>query len=224
MEREINWKEISDGRLYEDNDMVKADCGDCSGCSACCRGMGQSILLDPLDIYRITGYLETDFSSLLDRYLELQVVDGMILPNLKMTEKKDSCAFLNEEGRCSIHPARPGICRIFPLGRLYEEGTFRYFLQIHECRKQNRAKIKVKKWIDTPQTAQNRQYICDWHYFLKDAEKVLQKQEEETRKNWNLYLVRLFFMKNYRQEEAFYPQFYERYFEALDVLESLKEE
>ncbi len=36
MKREIDWKEISDGKLYSLNDMVKADCGDCKGCSACC--------------------------------------------------------------------------------------------------------------------------------------------------------------------------------------------
>lgn len=52
MEREIDLKAVSDGRLYGANDMVKADCGDCEGCSACCRGMGTSIILDPLDIFR----------------------------------------------------------------------------------------------------------------------------------------------------------------------------
>ncbi len=51
MEREIDLKEISDGKLYSSSDMVKADCGDCKGCSACCQGMGSSILLDPYDIY-----------------------------------------------------------------------------------------------------------------------------------------------------------------------------
>ena len=29
MEREIDLKEISDGKLYEANDMVKAGCDDC---------------------------------------------------------------------------------------------------------------------------------------------------------------------------------------------------
>ncbi len=37
----------------------------------------------------------------------LRVVDGVILPHLKMTEQSDRCSFLNEEGRCSIHDARP---------------------------------------------------------------------------------------------------------------------
>lgn len=40
MKRNVNLEEISDGRLYDENDMVKAGCDDCKGCSACCRGMG----------------------------------------------------------------------------------------------------------------------------------------------------------------------------------------
>ena len=42
MRREVTLEEISDGRLYEANDMVKADCQDCKGCSDCCQGMGDT--------------------------------------------------------------------------------------------------------------------------------------------------------------------------------------
>ena len=63
MEREIDLKEISDGKLYSANDMVKAGCDDCKGCSDCCRGMGESILLDPLDICRMTVHLECTFDE-----------------------------------------------------------------------------------------------------------------------------------------------------------------
>lgn len=223
MERDIDLDRISDGRLYDSNDMVKADCGDCRGCSACCRGMGNTVVLDPLDIFRMEGYLNCGFEQLLEEKLELNVVDGMILPNLKMTGAQEACGFLNSEGRCSIHPARPGICRIFPLGRLYENGEFRYFLQIHECRKENRAKVKVKKWIDTPDPVRYSQYICDWHYFLKDAQHVLEESaEEKMQKDWNLYLLRMFYLTPYRQEDKFYPQFYQRYFQAREVLESMR--
>lgn len=46
MRRNVDLNEISDGKLYTSNDMVKADCYECQGCSACCRGMGKSIILD----------------------------------------------------------------------------------------------------------------------------------------------------------------------------------
>ena len=49
MERRIDMNEVSDGRLYKANDLVKADCGGCQGCSDCSQGMGSSITLDPLE-------------------------------------------------------------------------------------------------------------------------------------------------------------------------------
>ena len=131
MKRNVSLEEISDGKLYTSNDMVKADCGDCAGCSACCHGMGESIVLDPLDIYRLTTNLEMTFEQLMSQYVELNVVDGVILPNLKMAGPQEACGFLDKNGRCSIHAHRPGICRLFPLGRYYEDGGFKYFLQTH---------------------------------------------------------------------------------------------
>ena len=38
MRREVTLEEISDGKLYDANDMVKADCQDCKGCFDCCTG------------------------------------------------------------------------------------------------------------------------------------------------------------------------------------------
>ena len=169
MEREIDMKEGSDGRLYGLRDMVKADCDDCKGCSACCHGMGSSIVLDPLDVHRLMSHFHTRFEVLLEDKIELNIVDGVILPNLKMNMQAEGepCVFLDAEGRCSIHEDRPGICRIFPLGRVYEDNSFSYILQIHECQKENRSKVKVSKWIDTPDLKKNQQFITDWHYFLK---------------------------------------------------------
>lgn len=218
MIREVSLKEISDGRLYEANDMVKADCGDCNGCSACCHGMGSSIVLDPLDVYRLCEGLRQPFAQLLTDHLELNVVDGIILPNLKMAGVEECCSFLNAQGRCTIHGFRPGICRLFPLGRYYENGSFKYFLQVHECRNQNRTKVKVRKWIDTPELPRYEQYIRDWHYFLKDLQTVIgetsenrdQGFSEQKAKEISLYLLKLFYLTPYDAGHDFYDQFYVR--------------
>ena len=70
MKRNIDLKEISDGRLYSSGDMVKADCRDCEGCSDCCRGMGSSIVLDPLDAWRLGTWLHLSFDQMLERQIE----------------------------------------------------------------------------------------------------------------------------------------------------------
>ena len=210
MKRNVSLAEISDGRLYKASDMVKADCGGCNGCSRCCHGMGNSIILDPYDVYRMTTGMGKSMQELLAASVELNVVDGVILPNLKMQGTKEACAYLDEEGRCSIHPYRPGICRLFPLGRYYENRGFQYFLQIHECKKQNRTKTKVKKWIDTPDLKQNQEFIAKWHFFLKDLqEKVESSEDEKLRRSAALYVLNQFYVMGY-EEGKFYEQFQER--------------
>lgn len=213
MKRKVDIREISDGKLYSLNDMVKADCGDCAGCSACCKGMGNSIILDPLDVYRLETGLHMDFQRLLNGFIELNVVDGVILPNLKMSGAEEACAFLNKEGRCQIHAIRPGICRLFPLGRLYrEEGKgFDYFLQIYECKKENRSKIKVRKWLDTPDLKQYEQFVSDWHYFVEDTAAQIKTFSEEAKiKKKMMDLLTIFYVQPYNAEQDFYTQFYKR--------------
>ncbi|MBP3205995.1 MAG: YkgJ family cysteine cluster protein [Lachnospiraceae bacterium] len=209
MKRNVSLAEISDGKLYTENDMVKADCRGCAGCSDCCRGMGESIILDPYDAYRLSRGLNRPFAGFLEREIELHVVDGVILPNLKMAGPGEACAFLNEQGRCSIHPYRPGICRIFPLGRYYENGTFQYFLQTGEC-KAAHSKIKVSKWIDTPDQKRNREFVTRWHYLLKELEELLPTADEDKTKQINMGLLQLFFFTDYDEKSEFYEQFNSR--------------
>lgn len=219
MKRNIDIKEISDGKLYGPNDMVKADCRGCEGCSACCHGMGTSIVLTPLDIYRLEKELNASLGELMTKGVELNLADGVILPNLAMRGEKEACAFLNDSGRCTIHGARPDICRLFPLGRIYEEKGFRYFLQVYECEKKDRLKVKVKKWIDIPDPARHDKFISDWHAYLKKQEEILENDSsDESRKAVSMGILNTFYVRNYDRTKDFYEQFYERLEETEAVL------
>jgi len=215
MKRDVSLAEISDGKLYEVNDLVKAGCNDCKGCSTCCQGMGNSIILDPLDINRLVDNLNSTFEELLVDKIELNIVDGIIIPNLKMSVLSERCSFLNGEGRCEIHVFRPGICRLFPLGRYYEDHSFKYFLQVHECKKENKTKIKVRKWIDTLDLKSNERFVIDWHYFIDDIQNVIKKmQDDNLIKDINMYVLKNFYMKPFDTNIDFYLQFNGRLKEA----------
>lgn len=255
MRRQVSLEEISDGRLYMRRDMVRAGCNDCRGCSSCCSGMGNSVILDPYDIYRLTVCLGTSFEALMDGKIELNVVDGIILPNLSMSSETETCAFLNAQGRCSIHPYRPGICRLFPLGRYYlpnqpenggtaagpkggaatqpgpaghesegyetrpdAAGTFRYFLQTHECPAPNKTKVRIDKWLDIPDLMRYEKFICAWHYFLEAVEARLAEESDESVRNINLFVLKLFFIKAYAEDD-FYGQFESRLAMAKEVFD-----
>ena len=213
MKRNIDLNDISDGKLYSSNDLVKTDCHGCVGCSDCCHGMGESIILDPIDVFHLNKATGKDFSALVNEgYLALNVVDGLILPNLNMNTATGGCAFLNEEGRCSVHSLRPGICRLFPLGRYYEEDGFKYFIQIHECSYSNRSKMKVKKWLEIPDIRTYEKYILDWHKFVILMEDYVTKDTGEDMKAVMMNILKVFYQIPYNgtEDSDFYKEFYRR--------------
>lgn len=209
MLRACDFSQISDGHTYQANDMVKADTCGCEGCHKCCTGMGNSIVLDPFDIWRmcfLSGKEDMGFEELLARgKVELNLVDGLILPNLRMNEK-DACSFLNDEGRCTIHAVRPAICRLFPLGRVYGDEGFSYFLQKGECAKENRVKIKVKKWIDTPNLQKNEEFVLSWHTFIRMVGDLMielkKKGTSELMNEIAMYVLNTFYVKTILFSEA----------------------
>ena len=174
--------------------------------------MGESIILDPYDLYQLEKGLHTSFAELMQGKIELHVVDGIIQPNLKMQEGTLQCGFLNSEGRCSIHEFRPGFCRLFPLGRIYEDGDFKYFWQIHECAYPNRSKVKIKKWLGIPELSVYENYIRSWHNFLKEVQEIITHTEnEEIVRNLNMLVLNEFYVNQYEMGAAsFYEQFESR--------------
>ena len=124
MIRQIDLEDVTDGKRYGLQDLAKVGCNECKGCSSCCTDMDGSILLDPYDAFWLEKECKRSFSELMGKEVELRVIDGVILPNIRMTTNKNCCSFLNEEGRCSIYDNIPSICRIFLLGRIYENNTF----------------------------------------------------------------------------------------------------
>ncbi len=219
MLREGTLEEISDGRLYELNDMVRADCADCVGCSKCCQSdMGESITIDPYDMWMLTRGTGKSFPEMVEHEIEISLLDGLILPHMNM---KQGCRFLNAEGRCSIHPYRPSICRLFPLGRYYEKGDFKYFLQVHECEKKNRSKVKVEKWIDIGPIEDHTVFVRKWHNFLVLArKKVGEAKDPHQIRNFMLFILELFYVTDYGEED-FFPQFDRRLKMALHEMKKI---
>lgn len=221
-----NLTRVSDGKLYDLNDMVKVGCHDCKGCSLCCQDMGNSIILDPYDVYRLTENLNQSFEQLLASYVEFHVEDGLILPNLQMKEHAQStpaCVFLNEEGRCSVHEFRPGLCRIFPLGRNYDEDRLQYFLLLDECPAENKTKMKVSKWIDTPQLKENQEFLVAWHGLIKRIRSIIRQHasEDDFVKQINMVILQIFYMTPYTTED-FYTEFDQRLEKAQNFLKGLE--
>lgn len=197
MKREGDLSSLTDGKLYRSSDMARLGCNDCEGCSACCKGMGNSVVLDPYDVWRLTRGLGITFAEMIGNQIMLSVVDGLILPSLNM-DSTGVCPFLNEEGRCSIHAFRPGICRLFPLGRYYHDGGFSYVLMTGECQKENRSKIKIEKWLGEPDVKSYEKFILLWKNILEQTrENIAGLSDLEEQKKLSMYLLQKYYLTPY---------------------------
>ncbi len=209
MKRNVDLNIISDGKKYGLEDMVRVGCNNCEGCHLCCTGMGDSIKLDPLDVFQLSKTMNQSFGVLMDQYLGLSVIDGVITPNINFT-KEDACPFLNTEGRCSVHEVRPGFCRMFPLGRVYEEENFYYILQVNECPQPSKTKIRIRNWLGMDNIKEYEKFVLEWHTILGLTSDIVKKESYEIGKNISVDLLNNFYMETYDYKKAFYIQFYSK--------------
>ena len=114
-----------------------------------------------------------------------------------------------EADRAKLKATYQGIPNITVL-MIHENGGFSYFLQTGECAKENRSKIKVSKWIDTPDLTRNQQFTLQWHDLLHAMEERLTGEDEGKQQEENLLLLRLFYLLLYKGTTDFYSQFTER--------------
>ncbi len=208
MKREGDLSALTDGKLYRSSDMAKLGCNDCAGCSACCRGMGNSVVLDPYDAWRLEKGTGISFAQMIGAQIMLSVVDGLILPSLNM-EASGVCPFLNEAGRCSIHAHRPGICRLFPLGRYYHEDGFSYVLMTGECSCENRTKVKIEKWLGEPDLRAYEAFVMDWKNILEETRIRMQETVDgEQQKRISMQFLQNYYFQPFG--ESFFMEFYQR--------------
>jgi len=188
---------------------VPVGCADCEGCSECCRSTADTIILDPQDMYLLSKGTGKVFTDMIEREIEIRLVDGLILPNLMEEHEgeEEHCLFLTDRGRCSIHAFRPGLCRLYPMGRYYTEGGFRYILQKNECTGRVKTDVRLSDWLGIEDLPRYEAYIQDWHDFRKRVEKVVPILTEKSRDSVQRYILQVFFVHPYRTRQDFYPQY-----------------
>lgn len=89
----------------------------CQVCGACCYG--KFIRISPYDALRLARCFGLTTAEFCAKYTEQ---GGPVL----RVKPDAGCIFLNSEG-CSVHPDRPLVCRLYPLGQIVDrEGKERF--------------------------------------------------------------------------------------------------
>lgn len=98
----------------KDDDRVELSCGK-DGCPANCCTNGPPVVLNPYEIARICAGAGLSYEDLLD-IVDTDRAGGLPLVLLL---RDPSCSFWTGQG-CRVYADRPLACRLFPLGRVFE--------------------------------------------------------------------------------------------------------
>jgi hypothetical protein len=121
-------RNILENAVTVDENFSFCFCCNSEECSlACCHG--HAIALNPYEVLRIKDYLKLSCEELEEGYL-LSLYDESGLPLLMLD--RDPCPFLKHR-RCSIYPARPLACRLFPLGKVCNGEAKTVFMKDCDC-------------------------------------------------------------------------------------------
>ncbi len=234
-------------------DLARVRCAACDGCGDCCRGMGDSIHLDPYDFWMLEKALGRSALAMYHDIFDFHVEDGLYLPHLLMknarrkpitvhddatgddvlqympyseqelklqfglaqddSERLNECVFLDADGRCQIHESRPGMCRLFPMGRNYKELGFDYFVIPDGCDMPNKSKVRIEDYLEIPDLKKYEMYISDWHRFVRKLQAELVSKSEDERVEVAQKVVHTFFISDYIHEEDFFMQYMRRQME-----------
>lgn len=140
----------------------------CTACGKCCH-YREDILLSPLDLFRISTYLKRQPIEIFARYCEVYEGSSTHFPIVRLlpTPPDQRCPFLRGK-KCAIHAAKPTICFLFPLARVFQPGeneTKYYRLPDVACGNENRT-VTVREWIGTNYNEEYEECGKLWSDFL----------------------------------------------------------
>lgn len=84
---------------------------DCRMCGHCCQGQGGIVASAP-ELERLASFLGMDVAEFRERYTEPQGRKTVL-----RCADNGFCIFFDPEKACTVHPAKPDVCRAWPFFR-----------------------------------------------------------------------------------------------------------
>ena len=178
-------------QIIEKDTKFKFICDGCrDGSSKCCCNRDQRIIINPYDIYKLQKGLGKTSKEIFDKYIEVSSgyesgLPIMLLGIKKLYTGEEVCPFIrrktDENGMsrryCSVHNFKPGVCSIFPLGRVNpakDKGNMVYILQEVNCGltpKEDDPEITISDWVPDLENADKA--FNTYYRLLDEVIKVL---------------------------------------------------
>ena len=211
----------------------------CRQCGKCCKNQN-TILFSPWDIFKIAKKIGKSPFSVIRDYTEVYIGPQSRIPvvHLLMQGKKNACPFLTEEGRCSIHDAKPTVCALYPLGRVVTSETpdhaldsggenIVHYIMSGQCGSAKKTHT-VREWLASFGIPEHDEFFYLWTGMQLKLSLLIREMESKgisgkaLQPVWNVIFTGLYIA--YNTEEEFIPQFERNTAKLLADLSALQKE
>ncbi len=156
----------TDTRILSESDLIQLSCG-VNGCSSNCCTKSAPIVLNPYEIALICRESNMSYEDLLD-IVDTDRAKGF---PLVMLPRDPHCHFWTGKG-CRIYQGRPLACRLYPLGRVFDQGESHLVLpELNICSGLSLSPVNtVVEYLHYQNTAALIQMADRWIEFVSDIE------------------------------------------------------
>jgi Fe-S-cluster containining protein len=134
----------------------------CQKCNACCKEKVQRLF--PWDIIRLCTKLKLNTSLFLEKYCNLTRDPESKMP-MPLLKTDNGCRFLKKE--CTVYDARPFVCRMFPVGMKFQEGSKTFAYPIEECAGFNKEKEQsIEEYFKEQGLDEDLEMLEKWKHLL----------------------------------------------------------
>lgn len=186
----------------------------CQLCGKCCRNVENAIMLEPLDIYRLSRHLRAQgkrvdgTEDVLAEIAEpVMLTEAVPIFTLKAVGPEQSCIFL-KDGRCSVYEARPRACRLYPFTtKPGDRGReFDYYLGMDRTHHFTGGTVIVKDWFYQNFSKDERAFVKADFEAAADYGQAIRQMGSERFKGM-LFQFLFYRYYNYDLDQPFLPQF-----------------
>ncbi|MBE5040790.1 YkgJ family cysteine cluster protein [Ructibacterium gallinarum] len=194
----------------------------CMRCGECCRHVSQTVVIEPVDAFRLAKFLQCGIEEFYDKYTDMFLVDektAFPVFTLKTTGNENSCIFL-KGNRCTVQESKPRTCRLYPFWVHPCEDGFSYNYSIERRHHPRGSLVCVKDWMHENFREEDKAAMQeDWRVIPQIAGilKKLQPYDESIRE---FVLSRMLYFRHFAFEldKPFQIQFEKNNKELIAVL------
>ena len=181
---------------------------ECKMCGDCCRKRKEPIIISGLDAFYIAKALDMEMPALFNKILNVEVGYTSKMPTVYLQERLDGSCRLLRNGRCMVQDNKPIVCRLYPIGRLFNGKEFVYFNQHSSCGGKE-TPITLREWLNAFNIPEDDIEGKTYMKVFGEATLYMQTLKKETDKQEFYKDLFLAFFIQYDIEKSFLENFNE---------------